>query len=77
MDIPSPSEIFPHGPDGAPGLRKQAAVCRRLAAQAQTRAGATSMTALADHFDEQARRLELVKATGDVDKRPGTQKAKN
>ena len=41
----------------AEGLREQAA-CRRLAAVARTRAGRTSIEALGDHFDEQARRLD-------------------
>jgi len=53
------TEIFPDNPDGAQGLRNQAAACRRLAAQARTEAGTTSMTALADHFDEQAQRVDL------------------
>lgn len=53
------TEIFPDGPDGAEGLRSQAAACRRLAAEARTQAGTTSMNALADHFDEQAQRLDL------------------
>jgi hypothetical protein len=57
------AEIFPDNPDGAEGLRNQAAACRRLAAQARTRAGTTSMRALADHFEEQARRLDLVELT--------------
>jgi len=59
VDSPEPTEIFPDDPDEARGLRNQAAACRRLAAQARTRAGTTSMTALADHFEEQARRLDL------------------
>jgi hypothetical protein len=42
----------------AEGLREQAASCRRLAAVARTRAGRTSIEALGDHFDEQARRLD-------------------
>jgi type IV secretory pathway VirB9-like protein len=58
VDSPEPTEIFPVNPDGAEGLRDQAAACRRLAAQARTRAGNTSMTALAEHFDEQARRID-------------------
>jgi hypothetical protein len=59
LDAQSPSHgIFPDNPDGAEGLRKQAAACRRLAAKARTKAGITSMSALADHFDEQARRAD-------------------
>jgi hypothetical protein len=42
----------------ADGLREQAASCRRLAATARTRSGTTSLNALADHFDEQARTLD-------------------
>ena len=59
LDSAKTVEIFPGGPDGAQGLRDQASACRRLASQAQTTAGKTSMTALADHFDGQARRLDL------------------
>lgn len=42
----------------AEGLREQAAACRRLAGTARTRAGRTSIEALGDHFDEQARKLD-------------------
>jgi len=42
----------------AEGLREQAAACRRLAANARTRAGRSSIEALGDHFDEQARKLD-------------------
>ncbi len=42
----------------ADGLREQAASCRRLAASAPTRSGNTSLTALADHFDDQASKLD-------------------
>lgn len=59
VDSPQPTEIFPDNPDGAEGLRNQAAACRRLAAQARTRAGTSSMHALADHFDDQARKLDV------------------
>jgi hypothetical protein len=59
LDIPPRIEIFPGNPDGAQGLRDQAAACRRLAADARTQAGTTSMNALADHFEEQAERLDL------------------
>lgn len=44
--------------DTADSLRAQAAACRRLAAAARTRAGTTSLGALADHFDEQAKKLD-------------------
>jgi hypothetical protein len=42
----------------AAGLREQAASCRRLATAARTRSGMTSLQALGDHFDEQARKLD-------------------
>lgn len=42
----------------ADGLREQAASCRRLATAARTRTGMTSLHELADHFDEQARKLD-------------------
>lgn len=74
MEVPPPTEIFPHNPDGPPGLRNQAAACRRLAAQARTPAGTTSMTALADHFDEQARRLDLAEPAGGTEPEAGSQK---
>lgn len=44
--------------DAAEGLREQAASCRRLAAAARTRSGTSSLNALADHFDNQARKLD-------------------
>jgi len=44
--------------DTAESLRSQAAACRRLAAASRTRAGNSSLVALADHFDEQARKLD-------------------
>ena len=44
--------------DSAESLREQAAACRRLSASARTRAGTTSLNELADHFDEQARKLD-------------------
>jgi hypothetical protein len=45
-------------PDTGDSLRSQAAACRRLAAAARTRSGRTSLEALANHFDEQARKLD-------------------
>jgi len=56
-----PLDDYPNGrpaPDTADSLREQAAACRRLAAAARTRAGRTSLDALADHFDKQARKLD-------------------
>lgn len=44
--------------DSADSLREQAASCRRLAAAARTRSGNSSLNALADHFDEQARQID-------------------
>lgn len=74
MDSPELTEIFPDNPEGARGLRDQAAACRRLAAEARTKAGTTSMNALADHFDEQARRLDLAEPTGSAEVPARTQK---
>lgn len=51
-DVPNPPET------SADSLREQAAACRRLAASARTRAGGSSLGALADHFDEQARKID-------------------
>lgn len=67
MDARLPTEIFPDNPDGAEGLRRQAAACRHLAGQARTRAGATSMYALADHFDEQARKADVMESGTSTD----------
>jgi hypothetical protein len=44
--------------DTADGLREQAAVCRRLAPTARTRAGTNALNALGDHFDERAGKLD-------------------
>ena len=44
--------------DTADSLREQAAACRRLAAASRTRAGNSSLIALAKHFEEQARKLD-------------------
>jgi hypothetical protein len=52
-----PSNPSP-GAETAESLREQAAACRRLAANSRTRAGRSSLGALADHFDEQARKLD-------------------
>lgn len=67
MDSPPTTEMFPDSPDGAQGLRNQAAACRRLAGQARTRAGTTSMHALADHFDAQAQKLDPTEGTSGTD----------
>jgi hypothetical protein len=63
LDAQPPTEIFPDNPNGAEGLRNQAAACRRLAARTRTVAGTSSMNALADHFDEQARRADAADST--------------
>lgn len=74
MNTPKPNETSPDNPDGARGLRNQAAACRRLAAQARTSAGTSSMTALADHFDEQARNLDQAESADIVPEAVSTQK---
>jgi len=51
-------EPLPHSRIRANGLREQAASCRRLAAVARTLPGSISLNELADHFDEQARKLD-------------------
>ena len=51
------SPALPQG-DSARQLREQAAACRRLAVQARTRAGKKGLGALADNFDEQARKMD-------------------
>lgn len=58
MDLNDNPDGRRSGGDTADSLREQAAACRRLAAAARTRAGTTSLDALADHFDEQARKLD-------------------
>jgi hypothetical protein len=62
LDAQPPTEISPDNPDGAEGLRNQAAACRRLAAQARTKAGTTSLLGVGDHFDEQAQRVDLAQS---------------
>ncbi len=47
----------PSKEEAAEGLREQAAACRRLAANARTRAGTTSLNELGEHFDRHARAL--------------------
>ena len=39
-------------------LREQAASCRRLARRARTPNGSTALTNVADHFDNDARRID-------------------
>jgi len=55
---PPPDEESVARRASADGLREQAASCRRLDAAARTRSGMTSLQALGDHFDEQARLLD-------------------
>lgn len=58
MDITEISNPRPEPQIAAEALREQAAACRRLGSVARTRTGKTSIEALADHFDEQARKLD-------------------
>lgn len=44
--------------EAADELREQAASCRRLAVRARTSSGSTALTAVADHFDNDARRMD-------------------
>jgi hypothetical protein len=44
--------------DAADGLREQAASCRRLARRARTDSGSTALTTVAEHFDDDARRID-------------------
>jgi hypothetical protein len=57
LNSPEP-EPNPTREDRADSLREQAASCRRLAAQARTRAGSKALDALGDHFDGQALHLD-------------------
>ena len=56
-----PPEVQSHSrqsTDTADSLREQAASCRRLASASRTRAGKSSLEALADHFEKQAVSLD-------------------
>ena len=44
--------------EAADGLREQAASCRRLSKRARTDAGSTALNAVAEHFDDDARRID-------------------
>lgn len=44
--------------EAAYGLREQAASCRRLATRAITARGSSALTAVADYFDADARRID-------------------
>jgi hypothetical protein len=44
--------------DAADGLRDQAASCRRLARRALTSSGSQALNAVADQFDDDARRID-------------------
>jgi hypothetical protein len=44
--------------EAAYGLREQAASCRRLAGRARTPSGTTALNAVAEQFDEDARRID-------------------
>ena len=53
MDHPTRSE-------SATELREQAASCRKLALRARTPSGCSALTAVADQFDDDARRIDPV-----------------
>lgn len=44
--------------EAADELREQAASCRRLAKRARTTGGLSALTAVADQFDDDARRID-------------------
>lgn len=44
--------------EAAEELREQAASCRRLAKRARTTSGLSALTAVADQFDDDARRID-------------------
>lgn len=44
--------------EAADALREQAASCRRLARRAHTGSGSYALTAVADQFDDDARRID-------------------
>jgi hypothetical protein len=44
--------------DAADVLREQAASCRRLSKRARSAAGSTALNTVAEHFDDDARRID-------------------
>ncbi len=44
--------------DAANELRQQAASCRKLALRARTASGSTALAAVAEQFDDDARRID-------------------
>ena len=48
----------PSREDAADGLREQAASCRRLSRRARTQAGSKALNTIADHFDDDASRID-------------------
>jgi hypothetical protein len=44
--------------EAADELREQAASCRRLAKRARTKGGLSALSAVADQFDDDARRID-------------------
>jgi len=44
--------------DAADGLREQAASCRRLSKRARTEAGSRALNRIAEHFDDDANRID-------------------
>jgi hypothetical protein len=48
----------PSRAEAADELREQAASCRRLARRARTNSGSSALDAAAEHFDDDARRID-------------------
>jgi hypothetical protein len=44
--------------EAADELRERAASCRRLAGRARTPSGSTALNSVAEHFDDDARRID-------------------
>jgi hypothetical protein len=44
--------------EAAEELREQAASCRRLACRARTTSGSSALKTVAEHFDDDARRID-------------------
>ena len=58
LDLERTSDPLASTKGSADTLREEAAACRLLSANARTRAGTSSLKKLADHLDEQARKLD-------------------
>ena len=48
----------PSRSEAADELREQAASCRRLARRARTNGGSSALKTVAEHFDDDARRID-------------------